>query len=954
MDDRDTERIVSRLLKIEQKLEDLDRRLTLIEPSPTYARHQWPGVSEPAAAPPPPPPPTPAEPPPVIARPLAGWEVPATPEPEPPVETLADEPPAPEPHAPEPVAPVVLSTPPKGPTGDDLEYKIGRIGLLWAGAVVVVIGFLYLAALAAAHTVWTPQMKFGGAVALCLALIVLGFIKRNEREEFGQILTGIGSCGLYITFAGGQAYSNLYSGRTTVELFVLLSLANLGYAAWRSSRSFLALGMIGGLVAAMLPMHDYNAELDVGLHFVILVPSALIIARNRFVDMAAWLWAASTLALLPIYTYTNHVWELRVGALYADALLCAFLYGFVHRDWKVDPKCGLPAAIVCLAGVGGVAIEGVKNGSLHVFSLVLGAAAGGWLLRDRVLARNSLYAGALAVAVTLAPMGYTRTEAALAFSVLSIGLSLGSLRLAGNLMRTLACVEVALAASAYLGFWLENPQTLPLGNEVAVPLAMMAAIVVGAVCAIRAGLSAEGSVAVGVALTLPLFERLGLLAFGGAAAGATAVVSFFFTTLIAYAMLFALTRWRGLAASLVFCWLLYISLIGLYVGYTASTPYAYAFDLSMTVCLIAVGVLQAVITRPKLQPTEAPYLVFGSGAMAGVFLVRFVYVLLLNRTSFSPSSAITLGALICTVVALALHWRFKSRELLYVSLSALGAGLCILWPMSQWEESGIKHEMLLSLAAVGVSLLCGMATARTVSGTTRDLSIASFGLVMGGTWMRFLFLVLTVSVPHELRLADTRAFAVGALTWFAVALVGYYRRKEEALIYLAWVAAGLFLGAAIPPAGVLDIDHQGLRLEAAMLIIALAVPLVLVRATATATKERIFLTAVPIALNWMSFTRLCLHWTNFPEERANAVVSLAWTAYAMILIALGFGYRAPYIRYWALAIFGTVLVKVFLIDLANVEAAIRVAVLLFLGLCMVAAGYGYVRWKQAKPGQNLV
>jgi uncharacterized membrane protein len=79
------------------------------------------------------------------------------------------------------------------------------------------------------------------------------------------------------------------------------------------------------------------------------------------------------------------------------------------------------------------------------------------------------------------------------------------------------------------------------------------------------------------------------------------------------------------------------------------------------------------------------------------------------------------------------------------------------------------------------------------------------------------------------------------------------------------------------------------------------------------------------------------------------MVSLTWTAFAAILISFGFGYKAPYLRYWALGVFGAVLAKVFLLDLENVESTVRVGILLFLGLCMVGAGYGYVRWRQVKP-----
>ena len=833
-------------------------------------------------------------------------------------------------------------------SGDDLEYKIGRIGLLWSGAVVVVIGIVYLVALAAAHTTATPQMRFAGDLALSIAFIVVGFIKRNEREEFGQILTGIGSFGLYASFAAGHVYLKLYSSEVAVALFVAVSLANLAYAAWRSSRSFLTLGMIGGLVAAMLPMHEYNAALDVVLHFVILVPCALIIARNKFIDMASWLWVASTLALLPIYTYTNHLWLLRVGALYTDALICAALYGYVHRDWRFDPKCVLPFAVIAFAGIAGVAIEGVRNGSLHVLGLAAGAAAIGWVLRERTLARNSLYSGALAVAVALAPMGYTRTEAAITFALFSIALSVGSLRVAPSMLRALAYVELALATCAYLGVWMEAPSLLPFGSEVAVLMAMMAAVVTGAVCAARSGLPPEGAIAVGAALTLPLFERFGNLFLTAPSVGASLYVSAFFTTLVGFSIMYAIARWRQFVAPVVASWLLYLLAIGAYLACVTSSQYNFDVDLSMVSCLVVVGLLQAHLTAPKLKGPDFDIAIFASGAMVGLYVVRLSYLLLTHFSNFSLSSAVVVGAAIWALIAAALHRRLKLMPLMVVAWAGLALLLWGLWPMSQWEETGVKYEAALSLVGIVCILVVGDVTCKAAKPENRELAIGVFGLMAGGTWIRFVFLELTKHVRiHNSAIANSPAFAIGALLCFLAAASVFYLRRERAMAPLAWLAGALFLGTVIPLASMLDVDHGGLRFETPMLILALAVPLLLVRMTSTLTKDRVVLTAVPVILNWMSFTRLCLHVAHVTPESANAVVSLVWTAFAAVLISLGFGYRAQYVRYWALGVFGITLAKVFLIDLANVEAAIRVAILLFLGLCMVGGGYGYVRWKKS-------
>src|SRR5579862_5257350 len=199
MDERDADRIVTRLEQIERRLEAMDRRLALAE-------GETPSFQPPSKAV------EPAEPPPILTPappPRMPWDAPEylkAPDPLPARSAARSTPPGePTPGAPasvggpdeaggrsefpmwHPAAPHVRPSgsllPPSEPprdaatatTGDELEYKIGRIGLLWAGAVVVVIGILYLVALAAAHTRWTPQLRFVGDLVLCSAFIAVGF-----------------------------------------------------------------------------------------------------------------------------------------------------------------------------------------------------------------------------------------------------------------------------------------------------------------------------------------------------------------------------------------------------------------------------------------------------------------------------------------------------------------------------------------------------------------------------------------------------------------------------------------------------------------------------------------------------------------------------------------------------------------------------------------------------------
>jgi uncharacterized membrane protein len=72
-------------------------------------------------------------------------------------------------------------------------------------------------------------------------------------------------------------------------------------------------------------------------------------------------------------------------------------------------------------------------------------------------------------------------------------------------------------------------------------------------------------------------------------------------------------------------------------------------------------------------------------------------------------------------------------------------------------------------------------------------------------------------------------------------------------------------------------------------------------------------------------------------------VSVTWAAYAMGAIWIGF--KRPYVplRYLALALFGLTLVKLFTVDLMELDGAYRIAGFIALGLGLLAASFLYQR-----------
>lgn len=73
-------------------------------------------------------------------------------------------------------------------------------------------------------------------------------------------------------------------------------------------------------------------------------------------------------------------------------------------------------------------------------------------------------------------------------------------------------------------------------------------------------------------------------------------------------------------------------------------------------------------------------------------------------------------------------------------------------------------------------------------------------------------------------------------------------------------------------------------------------------------------------------------------------LSIAWAAYAVVLVAIGIARRYAPIRYLAILVFAITMGKVFLVDLAELDRAYRILSVVGLGLLLIAASYLYQRF----------
>lgn len=256
----------------------------------------------------------------------------------------------------------------------DYEYLFGAQWLPRIGAFLLVLGISYLIGLAVTRGWITPPMLFIGAIIICVGFIATGVWARNTREDFGNVLMGIGSCGLFATVAGGHVYQNLYDGQLMVTLFVLWSLVNLGYAWLHKSRTFLSIGVIGGYLAAVMPISESNFGMSMALNALITIASCLITGRHRFSYASLGIWLASGLALLPVVFEASLAAPVRAGAVLISSHLClaAFL---TTREHIVAAEDHLLAGL--FSATAGVVAFAIGSGPYQgLYAVLCGAFTG--------------------------------------------------------------------------------------------------------------------------------------------------------------------------------------------------------------------------------------------------------------------------------------------------------------------------------------------------------------------------------------------------------------------------------------------------------------------------------------------------------------------------------------------------------------------------------------------------
>ena len=85
---------------------------------------------------------------------------------------------------------------------------------------------------------------------------------------------------------------------------------------------------------------------------------------------------------------------------------------------------------------------------------------------------------------------------------------------------------------------------------------------------------------------------------------------------------------------------------------------------------------------------------------------------------------------------------------------------------------------------------------------------------------------------------------------------------------------------------------------------------------------------------------------DYGSQARFAAISVLWTLFSLLLMIFGFSFNLSVLRKAAIALFAVTMLKVFLLDMANVSTPYRVVSFLVLGLMLIGASYLYHRFKE--------
>ncbi|HRJ26552.1 MAG TPA: DUF2339 domain-containing protein [Fimbriimonadaceae bacterium] len=703
------------------------------------------------------------------------------------------------------------------PSSPSIEYQLGAKVLPWVGGIVVLVAVGFLVAAAIDRGFLTPWMQFGLGILTSVAFLVVGWLKREEREQFGLLLMSTGSCGVFLSLVGGHTFHSLYSAEMLVGSFLAWGLLNLGFGAVSGSTTFVILGFLGSWAAALMPLQRGNATLSLALYGFVAVAATMVAWRHRWVAVQAFVWSMSLIANLLIGLQLEDT-LLAVSVFGGISLLAAGVFAAI-TDVDSDSMWLPMVVLFCAVFAGWVYLAEVERVGFLVALGVL-CAGGAWIHR----AQHSVigfWSAAYAAVWIAAPTGLQAVPAFLWYWV-------GAMAMAGFLWRRqnpnflwLGWLQVLMAILAYGVALLAQP---PLAPELELGLlALLAGAMVAMIVAGRSWLGSSRGLVVLCVLLFPVYSRMlfqSATLFGSSLLGAAQVM------LLGWAVFLGLLGWldrdreiwiRSLAWHLLALTIFVYTSVG--EIFRLAEP---ALDLPF---LLVMGVSVVLIARGTARYSEDKQV---AASAAGILLVGvLVRILTVSMGRFDLGLTSEIQAILSWGIpasaALVFAWRtgwlsgLVSGWVAYVPFLLLTLGVPDLQRSPLLDGGAILLTLFLTILSWGqtpgrrlvvvVSLILQwVLISRAAAGAVHGPGEAISDWTTTGAWIGFATILMIWGAWRDLPLLRYCSMAVFASTLFKVFFVDLAERIDP----LARVAILIVLGLVMLAGGYWYIRNQNL------------------------------------------------------------------------------------------------------------------------------------------------
>ncbi len=828
------------------------------------------------------------------------------------VEAVADQPgpailetaepaaPANWPSAAEPAAP-----PPPPASRPDMEQAIASRWFVWIGGAAIAIGGLLFVKYAYDNGLISPALQVVLGIVAGLVLVAAGeWVRRKAttaaEQHTSYVPAALSAAGLATLFASIYAAYALYQLIAPLPAFFGLAAVGLGALAlsrWQGPL-IAALGLIGSYVTPALIPSENPSAWSFFPYLLVILEASIMVLRGR-----NWWWLGYA-AIAGSFAWTllwisggpfeaADVWPVGLFALYLG--LTAF-FGLRGRR-ILDEESGSLAQFATITPPLAIGLTGLLAGTVLL----------GTLLDHMNHATPALLFFAAAMAVLVAIAWLKRGVALLAPA-------------AGLLMfiALMAWNEVAFHALALdeHGMWTWSNS---FGTETSSFLRWML-------------LSATAFTLAGIAGTLLKPSPVNWGALGGGAAllfvwGAWARTDFLLTEPL----------WAAIAGGFAL-----LLLAG------AATANRRADDSSSN---LAAGLLAAGAAALLVMALDR--LFNGVWLTIAIAILAFVYAL--ATRVLQPR---LLGPITVALATLATARLFVSREL---------------WtddPTIAWGQHWVLY-------GYGLPAILFYAASRAMRGTGHQRSAVALEGISLGLAISLVSLELRVLIGGSVLYEKPRFLEMAAhiLTWLGAAYGLMHRQRLYSSFIAVWGAriliavsvASIVLFSLLGLNPVVTEDPVPGNIVFNALLLAYLAPVILIGLIAmrlhTIGWQALRPAAGVLAL-LLTFIYLTLETKRVFQGRLMQIESLSiaesyaysavWLAFALALFVAGIRLGKQYIRMAGLGVMALVVLKVFAVDMSNLEGLYRIASFVGLGLCLVGIGWLYQRFvHQPQPSPEL-